>query len=318
MALSNQPFGEDVYHLKYFLYVAGAALVGFSFVGQGPANGQLKAHVASLQAAKSLKATVAVSVLPAAPETYTLSYSKPNLFKIDSSTELIVCDGNTTTTLDKRSNTYVVQQAAAIPVTSDALFAWSAFFDPKAYSEAKSVSVGAKRKIKGKAVTELLVTLPTQTLTLYIDDAAGFARGASSESNKGEKHIETLTIMEDMSLGVEPLALSEFTFIAPLGAKLQEAPKIEEVAYSKVQAIFDRSCVRCHGGGQALSLTSYSELMAGAAGRPVVRPGDPKNSLLVQYIEGSRSPRMPKGGPSLSAADIKLISDWIAGGAKGN
>ena len=306
-----------MYHLKYLLFFAGAALVGFSFIGQGAANGQLKSHVASLQGAKSLKAIIAVSILPGAPETHNLSYSKPNLFRIDSPTELIVCDGSTTTTLDKRSNTYLVQQSAATPAASDALLAWSAFFDPKAYSEAKSVSLGVKRKIKGRAVTELIVGMPTQTLTLYVDDAGAFVRGASIKSTKGEKQIEVLAIADDVSLGAEPLALSEFTFIAPVGAKVQEAPKIEEVAYSKVQAIFDRSCVRCHGGNDELSLASYSNLMAGAAGRAVVRPGDPKNSPLVQYIEGARSPRMPKGGQPLSATEIKLISDWISAGAKG-
>jgi hypothetical protein len=56
--------------------------------------------------------------------------------------------------------------------------------------------------------------------------------------------------------------------------------------------------------------------MAGARGRPVVVAGNPDGSRLIQYIKGTRSPRMPKDAPPLSAADTKLISDWIAGGAK--
>jgi outer membrane lipoprotein-sorting protein len=304
--------------LKYFLFIAGAALVGFSFLGQGANNAQLKAHVDALQAAKSLRASFTVTVFPAAPESYSIAYSKPNLFRIDSPEQLVVCDGSKTTTLDKATNTFMEQPASFVPIKSDGVIAWSAFFDPKAFAEAKSVSVGARRKIKGKAVTELIVDLTNQSVTLYVDDAGKFARGASAKSSNGEKQQETLSMAEELTLGAEPLPESEFTFVAPPGAKLQDAPKVEAVPYSKIQAIFDRSCVRCHGGGGALDLTSYGGLMAGAGGRPVILPGDPKGSALVQYIQGNRSPRMPKGGQPLSHQDIKLISDWIAGGANNN
>jgi hypothetical protein len=68
-------------------------------------------------------------------------------------------------------------------------------------------------------------------------------------------------------------------------------------------------------------LESYATLMAGARGNPVVVPGQPCASVLVQKI-GDAPPfggRMPLDGPPfLEDEDVQLISDWIAEGASDN
>ncbi len=46
-----------------------------------------------------------------------------------------------------------------------------------------------------------------------------------------------------------------------------------------------------------------------------VEPGQPDNSYLVQRIEGTVTPRMPLGGPSLSPEEISAIRQWILDGA---
>src|SRR5207302_11222473 len=91
------------------------------------------------------------------------------------------------------------------------------------------------------------------------------------------------------------------------------------VSYRKqIAPVFAASCAACHGAQLAqsgLSLATYSALMKGGKrGKPVI-PGNASDSLIVQYIEGRKQPRMPVGG-SLKPAEIALIRQWIAEGAK--
>jgi len=303
--------------MKFGYLVAGSAAFGVSFLGQGVTSPELKGHIAALQSAQSLTITFSVTRLPAAPEEYTLSYSKPNKLRIESPSKLIISDGTKLYVLDKSSNTYTEATANLLASAGDEVFAWAAFFDPKSFANALKVESGAKRKIKGKSVTEVILRMPgDRVATLYVDDKTGVARGGSMKSPAGDHSDEVLALSETMMLGKEPLTDSEFAFTPPAGAKLQEAPKVELVRYASVQAIFDRSCVGCHGSSGGLSLGSYQSLMAGGNRGAVIVPGKPDESRLIQYIKGTRSPRMPKNAPPLSASDTKLVSDWIAGGAK--
>ncbi len=85
-----------------------------------------------------------------------------------------------------------------------------------------------------------------------------------------------------------------------------------------VLPIFESRCVRCHGGASpvaGLSLSSYSDVMAGSRSGPVVVPGSAADSSLVRAIV---SGRMPRGAPKLPDAEIQAISDWVDGGAPDN
>ena len=89
-------------------------------------------------------------------------------------------------------------------------------------------------------------------------------------------------------------------------------------------------CVTCHTPGGAtpigiavggLDLSSHTTLLAGGvqAGADIVIPGQPCASALVGKI-GAAPPfgaRMPiDGPPHLGAAEIQVIADWIAEGAR--
>jgi hypothetical protein len=70
-----------------------------------------------------------------------------------------------------------------------------------------------------------------------------------------------------------------------------------------------------------LDLSTYAGLRAGGAisGGDIVHPGDPCSSVLVEKLEEypSFGARMPLNGPPfLSDAEIQLIRDWIAEGAR--
>ena len=87
---------------------------------------------------------------------------------------------------------------------------------------------------------------------------------------------------------------------------------------SQIQTIFNEKCTGCHGGSGGLTLSSYDELMKGGNSGAVIKAGDASNSLLIQRIEGSVTPQMPKGGDALSDSVISLIKKWINEGAAEN
>jgi hypothetical protein len=73
-----------------------------------------------------------------------------------------------------------------------------------------------------------------------------------------------------------------------------------------------------HKGG--LRLDAYAQLMAGGEDGAVVIPGDPAASEIVRRITlpPDDDDYMPSDGKKpLSAAEIQVIQDWIAGGAAG-
>jgi outer membrane lipoprotein-sorting protein len=306
--------------MKLLLLAAAAAIAGFGLLNQGATNPALKAHIEALKSAKSLAATFTVAKLPAAPVAYTLTYAKPGLFRIESPETLIVCDGKTLTELNKADNTYTEADAATSRTSAEDVWAWAAFFDAEAFKGVTGVTAGAKRSIKGKAVSELSITLSsTKSATLFLDAKTGVARGASLKVNKGGDTVEYLTLASDITLGTEPIDAATFAFVPPAGAKKAEKPKVEAVSFAKVDAIFQAACLNCHGPGNpkaGYDLSNYASVMAGNGHEKFVVPGEPEKSVLLGVVNGTRSPRMPKNAPPLSAADVKTIHDWIASGAK--
>lgn len=106
------------------------------------------------------------------------------------------------------------------------------------------------------------------------------------------------------------------------------------VSYAQVQAVFESNgCIACHPGvNPSLDLraaNSYDDLVGvEALEDPTlyrVIAGDPDNSFLYLKIGGNPvladipavGTRMPPQSPPIPAADMKVIHDWIAQGAKG-
>jgi len=91
------------------------------------------------------------------------------------------------------------------------------------------------------------------------------------------------------------------------------------VSYRKqIAPIFAASCNACHSvktPQSGLSTGVYAALMKGGTRGRAIIPSNAEDSLLVQYIEGRRQPRMPVGG-ALSPDEIATIRRWIAEGAK--
>jgi hypothetical protein len=126
------------------------------------------------------------------------------------------------------------------------------------------------------------------------------------------------------------VALSAFT-----GAHAGDDAKrgSDTVSYKgHVVPIVNKYCLPCHAeesdNRSELSLDTYALMMAGGKHGPAVVNGKPETSLLIQKLAeeppfGDRMPlarrRQSKEPPKrLTEAEVRVLTDWIAQGAKDN
>jgi|GEM_PF-4000833 len=65
----------------------------------------------------------------------------------------------------------------------DAIWAWSAFFDPEFAASLANVKKGAARKVRNIAVTEVeVIRKDGRAFNVYVDDATGIVRGQTFEA----------------------------------------------------------------------------------------------------------------------------------------
>jgi mono/diheme cytochrome c family protein len=86
-----------------------------------------------------------------------------------------------------------------------------------------------------------------------------------------------------------------------------------------VKPILDSKCAGCHGPMGGWSATDYTSVINSGDHGPVIIPGDPDGSLLVQKLKGTQSSggSMPPGMP-LSGDEIDVIVSWVQAGAPNN
>jgi hypothetical protein len=93
-------------------------------------------------------------------------------------------------------------------------------------------------------------------------------------------------------------------------------PDAKPVAFKEVLPILRSYCFDCHGAaGKAkgeVDVTSIAKMLK-SKGPPLV-PGKPEQSTLYLSVKAGDMPPDGKKGPS--EKELKLIYDWIAGGAK--
>ncbi len=94
----------------------------------------------------------------------------------------------------------------------------------------------------------------------------------------------------------------------------------EPVEYAtRIRPIFQKHCYECHGPDKkesGLRLDQRQEALAGGQSGPAIVPNDPDGSLLLKLIQSDDPEKvMPPKGDPLTAAEIKLLKDWIEAGA---
>ena len=111
----------------------------------------------------------------------------------------------------------------------------------------------------------------------------------------------------------------EATTPATTGSTATTSPSTSTVAFSTVEPILKERCLQCHNGPKGkkgVDFTNYDSVMKGGEDGPIVKAGDPDNSLLVQVIHGAAGkPKMPPQGDPLTEDQMKTIADWIKAGA---
>ncbi len=132
-----------------------------------------------------------------------------------------------------------------------------------------------------------------------------------------------------------PVSALVLLTVAAVGAASQDPDRRGEKPSFKntVFPIIKKHCLPCHAEEQfnpsELSLDSYDLLMTGGKNGPAVVPGNPGESLLIQKLQekppfGDRMPVDPKkkkgqlSAKKLSEEEVRLLSEWIADGAKEN
>ncbi|MFO0870102.1 MAG: PSD1 and planctomycete cytochrome C domain-containing protein [Pirellulales bacterium] len=88
----------------------------------------------------------------------------------------------------------------------------------------------------------------------------------------------------------------------------------------EVKPLLLRRCAACHGAlqqKQGLRIDTVDALLRGGESGPLLVPGDPGKSLLLQVVTGEGGLRMPPEGEGapLTAAEVELLRGWVAAGA---
>ena len=88
-----------------------------------------------------------------------------------------------------------------------------------------------------------------------------------------------------------------------------------------VHPILVSRCAGCHGGLKpqaGLGLLNRADILQGGSKGPAIVPGNSAKSLLILRVSGIKEPRMPAGGPPLSAGEVGILRAWIDQGANWN
>jgi hypothetical protein len=102
-----------------------------------------------------------------------------------------------------------------------------------------------------------------------------------------------------------------------LGAQPPAPPKETEFFESKVRPVLADQCFRCHGGEKqkgGLRVDSRAAILKGGDLGPVIVPGQPEKSLLVQAVAHQGDLKMPPSR-KLSAQQIADLTSWVKLGA---
>src|SRR6266550_3321524 len=96
---------------------------------------------------------------------------------------------------------------------------------------------------------------------------------------------------------------------------LPAADSNESIFRDKILPSLQASCASCHGGAtpaSSLSVADFASVLNGGKHGPAITPGSATSSLLIQYLRGEKSPKMPMGGSipdSTIAALAKAIDE---------
>jgi WD40 repeat protein/mono/diheme cytochrome c family protein len=108
--------------------------------------------------------------------------------------------------------------------------------------------------------------------------------------------------------------------LAPLARADDVKPASGDISFVRdVAPVLTQRCLGCHGADKpkaGLSMNTFDALLKGIGNDPVIVPGKPDESPLVDSIQPDAEPRMPYKEDALTKDEIALITRWVEQGAK--
>lgn len=196
---------------------------GFSGGADTPSKG-FAAWQDSLKGKSSISAKVAVQEVGGSASSYTIDMKKPNLLRLDTDSTLVIADGTTITTFDKKQGVYYKQpqtkEDMKVLLDSDQYNLFTGFFG-EAPAVLKSVD-GQKRTLGGDQVTEVNTFFDKgeKKQQMFYVGSDNIAKRSSLTAKKqdGEKPFQMVINAKDVVIDGKP-ADTLFAFKAPDSAK---------------------------------------------------------------------------------------------------
>ena len=105
------------------------------------------------------------------------------------------------------------------------------------------------------------------------------------------------------------------------GGSIAESADATPDYVKHVAPILKKYCAGCHNAEDRegeLSFETFADLQKGGEHGPALVPGQAKSSRLIRMLNGTAEPRMPpEDNPVPKPAEVAILTDWIAAGAKG-
>jgi thiol-disulfide isomerase/thioredoxin len=203
--------------------LAFSVFYGFSGGADAPSKG-FTAWQDSLKSKSSLSAKVAIQEVGGSASSYTIDMKKPNLLRLDTDTTLIVADGTTITTFDKKQGVYYKQpqtkEDMKVLLDSDQYNLFTGFFG-EAPAVLKSVD-GKVRTLGGDQVTEVNTFFDKgekkQQMFYVGSDNIAKRSTLTAKKGQGDKPIQIVINAKDFIVDGKPVD-TLFAFKAPTDAK---------------------------------------------------------------------------------------------------
>jgi len=195
-------------------------------IAQGSGADMLNSFTAALNGAKSLSATYTVKKIGGASYTESVDLSKPNKAHIDTPSQLVVADGTTITTYDKKDNSYYKKPQTDADLkalfTTDDLSLLGAFFDANFYQgKVVSSKPDGQKTFKGTSYNTVLANMDDKnkkTVTFYIDPATKLAKVGDFELKDAGTTDSLLVMANDLTVNGAQKD-DTYAFAAPDGSK---------------------------------------------------------------------------------------------------
>lgn len=208
--------------MKKFAVLAGVVVAGIVLARSG--SGPLSAFVKSMNEASSISASMSFQRIGGTAQNFNVDLAKPNLVRLDKPNQLIVADGTSIVTFDKKAKTYfkTPQNEAELRklLSEDEFSVFLPFFAPNAFDNLQKVTAAGTKNRKGIAMNVVEAQADpkgNKKIVFYIDPSNNLARQVELTYSDGPQVIRALVDVKDIKIG--GMENSLFAFNAPAGSR---------------------------------------------------------------------------------------------------